>query len=89
MEIGTGYKARWVEGTLEVCIFVYTGDVMQSLLHLARTFLLVIPKTLVVNTTQDSTNLAQLRAYHNASQIDPNKVDLKCMVSRCVVRRVT
>ena len=40
--------------------------------------LLVIPKTLAVNAAQDSTDLvAQLRAFHNASQTDPSKADLK------------
>ena len=40
--------------------------------------LLVIPKTLAVNAAQDSTNLvAQLRTFHNASQTDPSKANLK------------
>jgi len=38
----------------------------------------VIPKTLAVNAAQDSTDLvAQLRAFHSASQTDPSKADLK------------
>lgn len=40
--------------------------------------MLVIPKTLAVNAAKDSTDLvAKLRAYHNASQNDPKKADLK------------
>lgn len=40
--------------------------------------MLVIPKTLAVNAAKDSTDLvAKLRAYHNASQNDPKRVDLK------------
>lgn len=40
--------------------------------------MLVIPKTLAVNAAKDSTDLvAKLRAYHNASQNDPSKKDLK------------
>ena len=38
----------------------------------------MIPKTLAVNAAQDSTDLvAQLRAFHSASQTDPSKADLK------------
>jgi T-complex protein 1 subunit alpha len=40
--------------------------------------LLSIPKTLAVNAAQDSTDLvAKLRAYHNASQTDKSKDNLK------------
>jgi len=40
--------------------------------------MLVIPKTLAVNAAKDSTDLvAKLRAYHNASQNDTAKKDLK------------
>eukprot|EP00004_Rigifila_ramosa_P011442 TRINITY_DN2446_c1_g1_i1.p1 TRINITY_DN2446_c1_g1~~TRINITY_DN2446_c1_g1_i1.p1 ORF type:complete len:549 (+),score=159.31 TRINITY_DN2446_c1_g1_i1:139-1647(+) len=39
--------------------------------------LLVIPKTLAVNAAKDATDLvARLRAYHNASQTNPNKKHL-------------
>merc|ERR1712048_330873 len=40
--------------------------------------LLVIPKTLTVNAAKDSADLvAKLRAYHNASQVNPEKAHLK------------
>jgi T-complex protein 1 subunit alpha len=40
--------------------------------------LLVIPKTLATNAAKDATDLvAKLRAYHNASQVDANRRDLK------------
>lgn len=40
--------------------------------------LLVIPKTLAINAAQDSTDLvAKLRAYHNASQTQPDRAALK------------
>ena len=40
--------------------------------------LLVIPKTLAVNAAKDSTDLvAKLRAYHNLSQTNADKKDLK------------
>ena len=50
--------------------------------------LLVIPKTLSVNAAQDSTELvAQLRAFHNASQTDQSKADLKWCVCVCACVR--
>merc|ERR1712032_901925 len=40
--------------------------------------LLVIPKVLACNATKDSIDLvSKLRAYHNASQMDPKKAQLK------------
>ena len=40
--------------------------------------LLVIPKTLAVNAAQDAFELvAKLRAFHNTSQTDPTKTNLK------------
>jgi len=40
--------------------------------------LLVIPKTLAINAAQDSTDLvAKLRAYHNASQTQPERKELR------------
>lgn len=43
--------------------------------------LLVIPKTLTVNAAKDSVDLvAKLRAYHNASQVQADKAQLKWYV---------
>jgi len=40
--------------------------------------LLVIPKTLAINGALDATELvSKLRAYHNASQLDPKKADYR------------
>lgn len=47
--------------------------------------MLVIPKTLAINAAQDATELvAKLRAYHNTSQLQEDKV---CMVWYDVVWR--
>lgn len=61
---------------------VLSGDLQSSREQLAiaefARALLVIPKQLAVNAAQDSTDLvAKLRAYHNLSQTQAEKKDLK------------
>lgn len=72
-------------GAVETALSVYLENFARTLKTREQTAvgefsqsLLVIPKTLAVNAAQDSTDLvAQLRAFHSASQTDPSKADLK------------
>lgn len=49
--------------------------------------LLVIPKTLAVNAAQDATELvAKLRAYHNTSQLQEDKVCNDARVGEVMIR---
>jgi T-complex protein 1 subunit alpha len=72
-------------GAVEVALSVYLENFARTLKSREQTAigefsqaLLVIPKTLSVNAAQDSTELvAQMRAFHNASQADQSKAELK------------
>lgn len=72
-------------GCVEVALSIYLehlADSMGTKEQLAvaafAKALLVIPKTLAVNGAYDATELiSKLRAYHNASQTDPQKADFK------------
>ncbi|XP_066274244.1 T-complex protein 1 subunit alpha-like [Branchiostoma lanceolatum] len=72
-------------GAVEAALSIYLENFATSLgsreqlaiAEFARS-LLVIPKTLAVNAAQDSTELvAKLRAYHNTSQINTERSNLK------------
>eukprot|EP00111_Clytia_hemisphaerica_P019570 TCONS_00057738-protein len=72
-------------GCVEAALSIYLENFATSLasreqLAIAEfaNSLLVIPKTLTVNAAKDSADLvAKLRAYHNASQVQPEKANLK------------
>lgn len=72
-------------GCVEAALSIYLENFATSLasreqLAIAEfaNSLLVIPRTLTVNAAKDSADLvAKLRAYHNASQTQENKADLK------------
>merc|ERR1712212_667144 len=72
-------------GCVEAALSIYLENFATSLasreqLAIAEfaTSLLVIPKTLTVNAAKDSADLvAKLRAYHNASQVQADKTNLK------------
>jgi T-complex protein 1 subunit alpha len=72
-------------GCVETAVSIYLehlADTMSSKEQLAvaafSRALLVIPKTLAINGALDATELvSKLRAYHNASQIDPKKADFR------------
>jgi len=72
-------------GCVEAALSIYLENFATSLasreqLAIAEfaNSLLVIPKTLTVNAAKDSADLvAKLRAYHNASQVQADKANLK------------
>lgn len=72
-------------GCVEAALSIYLENFATSLasreqLAIAEfaNSLLAIPKTLTVNAAKDSADLvAKLRAYHNASQVNAEKADLK------------
>jgi len=72
-------------GCVEAALSIYLENFATSLasreqLAIAEfaNSLLVIPKTLTVNAAKDSVDLvAKLRAYHNASQVQADKAQLK------------
>lgn len=72
-------------GCVETAISIYLehlADTMDNKEQLAvaafARALLVIPKTLALNGALDATELvSKLRAYHNASQVDPKKADFR------------
>ncbi|XP_028405075.1 T-complex protein 1 subunit alpha-like [Dendronephthya gigantea] len=74
-------------GAVEAALSIYLENFATSLgsreqLAIAEfaNSLLVIPKTLAVNAAKDSTELvAKLRAYHNTSQTNNDKVNFKWM----------
>ncbi|KAG9484075.1 T-complex protein 1 subunit alpha [Eleutherodactylus coqui] len=72
-------------GAVEAALSIYLENYATSMgsreqlaiAEFARA-LLVIPKTLAVNAAQDSTDLvAKLRAFHNESQVNPERKNLK------------
>lgn len=72
-------------GCVEAALSIYLENFATSLasreqLAIAEfaNSLLIIPKTLTVNAAKDSADLvAKLRAYHNASQVQADKANLK------------
>ncbi|XP_033640239.1 T-complex protein 1 subunit alpha-like [Asterias rubens] len=72
-------------GSVEAALSIYLENLATSLssreqLAIAEfaNSLLVIPKTLAVNAAKDSVDLvAKLRAYHNTSQMEADRADLK------------
>jgi len=72
-------------GAVEAALSIYLENLATSLssreqLAIAEfaNSLLVIPKTLAVNAAKDSVDLvAKLRAYHNTSQMQADRADLK------------